>query len=85
MNNKFFPNGEGDFYTIAAVPSYFLLGKWIIPSICNLKLAIVQGLCYADLYYESVLEGNLKVLEEAALRAYTNLQSADKSPIIDIP
>jgi len=85
LTEKFAKGTPDDFFMVASVPSHFLFDKWLLPSICNLKMAVVHGLCYADLYFETLLENNLNILREASKRAYTNLHSMDLSPEAEVP
>jgi len=43
-------------------------------------MAVVNGLCYADLFDEKTLSTNLWVLGLSCERIYTNLESLDKLP-----
>ena len=52
---------------------------------CILRQAVVHGLCHADLFDERILATNLWLLSLAYERAFTNLESLDKTPLIKLP
>jgi hypothetical protein len=77
---KFHDGNPEKFLESAFPPAHFLFTRWVIPAVCNLRMAVVNGLCYADLFDEKTLSTNLWVLGLSCERIYTNLESLDKLP-----